>query len=810
MNEHVEQSFAELLRRTRREAGLTQEELAARAGISTRAVSDLERAINRKPQLETFRLLADAIGLSDNERTEWNKARRRATSPVSDAPVTAQAPPRIPAPPTSFVGRSHDVDEIAGLLSQPSVRLVTITGPGGVGKTRVAIEAVNAFAGLTIQFPDGVWFANLAPIRDPVIALTRIAADIGVTISGRQSPVIALAAALRGTRGLLLLDNLEQIIGIGEPIAQFLLTCPGITILATSRAPLRIQGEHEYDVTPFVLPDDIANADLESLRRSAAVRLFEDRARGVTAAIRMTESDVRSIAAICQRVDGLPLAIELVAARVRALPPTTLLDRLDQRLALLAGASHDVPARHQTLRDTIAWSYDLLDPLDQCLFRALGIFQGGAALAAVEAIASHVYDELRLLSGIETLIAQSLVQMHEQADGTPRYSMLETIGEYAREQLSECDELPDIAQRHAQYFREFAVAAEPRLRGPEQALWMTKLEAEHANLLGAIEWLFGRIDLGDPDAVISCFRLASALWWFWYVKGYMALAQKHYARILHLLQTRQPAIQGRTGRTEWSRLYARALFLDAGFTIWRTDHNDDVAWRRMNKSLEIYRQLGQQADIAFLLMFHGYGSQRVGNYADAETYLTEGLEISRRLGDSGTAALALQGLAVVGLRRGDYERASHWATESLSFFMSLGDERGIAAARGTIGALCLRKDDLMQAKSLLCDSLRIRHHIGDRGGIAWCLEWLAELVLLDVTCPAGPLRAAHLLGAAAALRIAVDSPVDPVDLPDHERVVASVQAQLSDPAFVAAWEAGRALPVDAAVAYALDDNTPAG
>jgi non-specific serine/threonine protein kinase len=333
---------------------------------------------------------------------------------------------------------------------------------------------------------------------------------------------------------------------------------------------------------------------------------------------------------------------------------------------------------------------------------------------------------------------------------------------------------------------------------------MAKIEIEHANFLSAIEWLFGRTDLGDADAVVSCYQIASALWWFWYVKGYMALAQQHYARILHLLQTRQPAIQARTGATEWSRLYARALFLDAGFTIWRTDHNDDAAWRRMNKSLEVYRQLGQHADIAFLLMFHGYGSQRIGNFADAETYLSEGLQISRRLGDGWNAALALQGLAVVGLRSGDFERAGRWVVESLSLFESLGDERGIAAARGTLGALCLRKDDLAQANALLCDSLRIRHHIGDRGGIAWCLEWLAEAALLDATRPAGPLRAAHLLGAAAALRIAVDTPIDPVDLPDHERVMASVQRHLSDPAFVAAWEAGRALTVDAAVAYALD------
>jgi predicted ATPase/DNA-binding XRE family transcriptional regulator len=808
MDEHVEQSFAELLRRARREASLTQEELAARAGISTRAVSDLERAISRKPQLETLRLLADALGLSADERNAWSGVRRRARSSANDTMAARQASVRIPAPPTSFVGRARELDEIAELLSQPNVRLVTITGPGGVGKTRTAIEVVNAYADAAARFPDGFWFADLAPIRDPDIALTAIAAEVGVTVSGRQSPVTALAAAMRDKRGLLLMDNLEQIVGIGEPLAQLLLMCPVITILATSRAPLRIQGEYEYTVKPFSLPVDIADADLDRLRQSAAVKLFEDRAQGIAANLRMCERDVRAVAEICRRVDGLPLAIELVAARVRVLPPSALLDRLEQRLPLLAGAPHDVPTRQQTLRDTISWSYDLLDPIDQRLFRTLGVFQGGGTLEAVEAITAHICDGARLLTGLETLIAHSLIQMHEYFDGTPRYSMLETIAEFAREQLSEGDEFLDISQRHAQYFRAFAAMAEPELHGTDQTQWMTTTETEHANLLRSIEWLFGRVDLGDTDAIISNFRITSALWWFWHVKGYMAIAHEYYDRILRLLQTRQPAIESRIGRTEWSRCYARALFLAGSFMFWTADHIDELSWRWMNESLKIYRQLGQQSDVAFLLMFHGYGAQRAGDFDDGETYLTEGLEISRRLGDTENAALTLQGLGMIGLRRGDYENASRWVTESLSLFTLLDDERGIAAARGTLGALYLRRDDLAQANALLSDSLRIRHHIGDRGGIAWCLEWLAEAALLDGTRPGGAIRAARLLGAAVALRVAVDTPIDPVDLPDHERVVASVQTQLSDPAFVAAWEAGRALSLDAAVAYALN-NTPA-
>ncbi|HEX5166902.1 MAG TPA: hypothetical protein VFV93_15965, partial [Thermomicrobiales bacterium] len=509
------------------------------------------------------------------------------------------------------------------------------------------------------------------------------------------------------------------------------------------------------------------------------------------------------VAGVCRRVDGLPLAIELVAARVRLLPPAALLDRLERRLPLLTGAPNDAPPRQQTLRGTIAWSYDLLNPATQRLFRALGVFRDGWTLDALESVSGQTDAGSVVLDGLETLIAHSLVRMHEQADGQPRYSMLETIAEFAREKLDASDEALEARRRHVHHYLRLARKAEPHLKGAEQARWMATLEQEFANLLGALRWLREQAKQGDAAAVVTSFQIADPIWWFLHIHGHMREGRQQFDTIMRLLQEQQAAVTALTGPAEWSRMRARTLFYVAALDTWQADHHDEHAWRMMQESLAIYRRLDQRADIASTLMFLGYGAQRIGNFAEAEGYLMEGLTVARDAGDDGVAALLSQGLGMIGLRRGDYERGSGWVKESLALFTCLGDERGIAASRATLGALLLRQDDLAQANALLRESLTARHQVGDKGGIAWCLEWLAEAAMLGGSPQDSLLRAARLLGAATALRAAIDSPIDPVDMPEHERVMASVQAQLSDPAFVAAWEAGRAMALDDVVGYAL-------
>jgi predicted ATPase/DNA-binding XRE family transcriptional regulator len=811
MDTRAEQSFAELLRRARREAGLTQEELAARAGISTRAVSDLEREINRTPQLETLRLLADALELSSPDRQTWSAVRRRTSTRerahVRHEATGTQQGGHLPTPLTSFVGRDREVAEVVAMLGRPNVRLVTITGPGGVGKTRLAIAAGQRVTGSDGRFPDGVWFVNLAPLRDPELVLPSIATALSLSVSGKKPVLMALIGTLRNTSRLLVLDNVEQVV-MGVPrLADLLIACPGLVVLATSRIPLRIQGEHEYAVKPFVVPAPATVGDLDGLRRYPAIDLFQQRAQDIVADFQITDGNAQAVVGICQRVDGLPLAIELVAARVRLLPPGALLARLERRLPLLSGATHDVPERQQTLRNTIAWSYGLLEATHHRLFRALGVFQGGWTLDAAEAVVGHTCDGTDVLDGLETLVAHNLVRMHEQLDGEPRYSMLETIAEFAREQLDERDEARAVYQRHVQHFLHVATRAEPHLKGVDQTPWMAMLEQEHANLRGALQWLDRQSEQGDVDAVLTSVRLVSTIFWFWYVQGHMREARQHFATILAHLRDRQAAIQSLTGPTEWSSMNARLLFLLSGFSTWQADHHDEQAWLMLLESLNIYRNLNQTVDIASTLMYLGYGAQRVGKFAEAEAFLIEGLAISRELNDDGLVALLLQGLGMIGLRRGDYDGGSAWVTESLAVFTSLGDERGIAAASATLGALRLRQQDLVQANALLSNSLALRHRIGDKGGIAWCLEWMAEAALAEGRPPDSPLRAARLLGAATALRVAIDSPIDPVDVPDHKRIVAAIQSQLTDPAFVAAWEGGRMMTLDDVTSYTLDRNS---
>lgn len=802
MAARAERSFAELLRRARREAGLTQEELAARAGVSTRAVSDLERSINRAPQLETLRLLADALELSADDRQLWSMARRRPSS-RDDAANSQPSSAHLPTPLTSFVGRDREVAEIVALLRKPDTRIVTITGTGGVGKTRLAIAVGRAVEGPDGHFSDGVRFVNLAPLTHLDLVTRAIATALEIESSSRKPDLPALIAALRNARQLLVLDNVEHVVESAPQLAALLRACPGLTIMATSRVPLRVRGEREYKIRPFALPADIVAADLDRLRRFDAIDLFEQRARDIVADFRITADNGQAVAGICRRVDGLPLAIELVAARVRLLPPAALLARLERRLPLLTSAPHDAPARHQTLGDTIAWSYDLLEPAHQRLFRLLGVFQDGWTLDALEAVTGQSDAGSIVLDGLETLIAHSLVRMHEQTDGQPRYSMLETISEFAREKLEASDEALEARQRHAQHFRCIAREAEPHLTGAGQARWMTMLEQELANLRGALQWLHARGEQGDAGAVITAFQIADPIWWFWHVHGHMREARQLFETSMGLLREQQAAITALVGPAEWLRMHAKMLFYVSTLDTWQADHHDERAWQQMKQSLDIHRELDQRADIASTLMFLGYGSQRIGNFEEAEGYLKEGLAVSRELADDGVAALVLQGLGLIGLRRGDYERGSAWVTESLELFTCLGDERGIAASRATLGAILLRQHDVARANILLHESLTLRHRVGDKGGIAWCLEWMAEAALLGGVLPTRFLRAARLLGAATALRAAIDTPIDPVDMPDHARVVAAVQAQLTDPAFVAAWEAGRAMSLDDIVAYAL-------
>src|SRR5215204_262131 len=510
----TESGFGDLLRRYRVAAGLTQEALAERAGVSTRGVSDLERGAHGLPRKDTLQLLLDALDLAVADRATLVAAARR--------PVTTRVPresddrpPGLPVPLTPLIGRDQEIEAVAALLTQLTVRLLTLTGPGGTGKTRLALAVAERLAP---AFPDGVVFVSLAPVADPALVAPAIAERLGVRERAEQTLREALVTHLAGKRLLLVLDNFEHVLPAAPLVAELLGTCPALRVLSTSRAALHLSGEHLYSVPPLALPDARRLPPLEELGQTAAVRLFVDRARAVKSDFTLSEANTPAVVEIVHRLDGLPLALELVAARARALSPAALAVRLDRRLPLLTGGAQDLPDRQRTLRNTIAWSYDLLRPNEQTLFRRLGVFAGGCTLEAAEAVAD-LDKPFDVLEGMTALLNTSLLQSEEQA-AEPRYTMLATIREFAQERLIESGEESATRDRHARFFRDLAERAGPEIVETADPAWLDVLDREHDNLRAALAW---SRDTDDHDTLL---RLAGDLAMFWYYRGYLGEGQR--------------------------------------------------------------------------------------------------------------------------------------------------------------------------------------------------------------------------------------------------------------------------------------------
>lgn len=507
--------FATRLRALRERAALTQEELAERAGLTSNAVGALERGERRRPYPHTVRALATALGLDESDRAGLAAAARpaRPPGPEGSDPLDPTRPNHRPLtePAAPLLGRAAELADILKRVRGRTTRLLTLTGPGGVGKTRLALAAA---AGLRADFPDGLAVAELAPVRDPLLVLPTVATALGLPQVGPGDLVAQVSAYLGDRRPLLVLDNLEHVLAAAAAVADLLARCPGLTVLATSRAPLRVRAEQELPLLPLGLPDQTGAA---AVAASPAGQMFLDRARAAAPAYAVTASSAPAIAEICRRLDGLPLALELAAAHARLLDPATLLARLDQ--AVGTGRSRELPERQRTMAATLDWSHALLTRAEQALLRRLSVFAGGFTLAAVEVVAGEDVDVFPALAG---LVEQSLVVAPDEHG---RYRLLEPVRQYAAGHLTAAREHASIAARHAEHFAAWATAARRGLRGPEQGGWLDRLHREHANLRAAVGVL---LDRGDPGRVG---RLLGRTWLYWALRGHAGEGLRWAARV---------------------------------------------------------------------------------------------------------------------------------------------------------------------------------------------------------------------------------------------------------------------------------------
>jgi predicted ATPase/class 3 adenylate cyclase len=689
-------------------------------------------------------------------------------------------PNNLPSRLTSFIGRERETSEAKRLLG--GGRLLTLTGPGGSGKSSLALRVASELLEQGEEFEDGVFFVALAPIGDPALVVSTIAQTMGIREAAGGSLLDHLKGALRDKRLLLVLDNFEQVVPAAPLVNELLAAAPRLKILVTSRAVLRLSGEKDYPVPPLGLPEAGRALTAEGLSRYAAVALFVERALDAKPDFTVTDENASAIAEICSRVDGLPLAIELAAARVRLLPPRALLARLARRLPLLVGGARDLPARQQTLRDTIAWSYDLLGAEEQALVRQLGVFVGGFTLEAAEAVCAGESD---LLDGLASLVDKSLLLQAEH-QGEPRFRMLETIREYALEVLQVSGEATEIQRRHAMHFLALAEAAEPELQRAQQATWFDRLEREHDNLRAAARW-----SLESHDAELAL-RLGRALERFWEVRGFLSEGQHWLDRALDLAAGTQPPVS--------ARVKAAALSAAGTLAYVRSDYERAVAL--LQDSLTLWRELGDRAGVATSLHNLSRVKFYQGDHERAAALCEQSLTSRRELRDTRGVAMSLNTLGVIARNRGDQATARALYEESLGLFRDLGDQWGMGQLLNNLARVARDLGDWTWTVTLCTESLALFREVGDRHGVAWVLSNLA----IVAQSRGAWASAARLFGVVDALRVALGSSslsLSPAERSIYDAAVAATRAGLGDEAFAAAWAAGRVLSLEQAIAEAL-------
>jgi predicted ATPase/class 3 adenylate cyclase len=622
---------------------------------------------------------------------------------------------------TALVGRERELEEIPRILLREDVRIVTLTGPGGTGKTRLALAVAQA---LSAEFENGTWFVPLASLVDPSLVGPAIARALSIAEQPSRPIVDTLIEFISRRQMLLVLDNFEQVTDAATLAAELLRACPRLELLVTSRGPLHLSSEHEYPVPPLRLPDRQRWADADAIRHSAAVELFMQRARAARPDFELTSENAAAVAEICTRLDGLPLALELAAARIRLFSPQALLSRLGRRLDLLRGGARDLPERHQALRQTIAWSHDLLNAEEQSLFRRMAVFVGGCTLEAVEHIsqATGGTESADVLDGIGALTDRSLIKRQEDERGETRLFMLETIRDFGVELLEQSGESERVHHSHAMFYLALAEHAALRLTGPDVRVWLDKLEADHDNVRAAIAWA---IEQGDEDTAL---RLGAAIWRFMVIRGHMREGRELLLRILRTSDESQP-----------TAARARLLFGIGHLGGEMADLAEAIQY--LEQCLDTARRIGDERLIAQAMTAVSWMQSQIGDLDVSETLTLEALERHRQLGDERGKALALNTLGWITLWRGDLDQAEQRFLESLRLRDDLGDRRGVAYEQTNVSFVYQLRTQFDQASNLLDEALITFSMLRDDQLLAWTLTAQGNVALLV----GDPAKSARLL-----------------------------------------------------------------
>jgi predicted ATPase/transcriptional regulator with XRE-family HTH domain len=824
MNSEI--SFGRWLKERRKALDLTQYDFARRIGCAIVTIRKIE-SDQRRPSTQLAELMAEQLELSADERKAFLRFARiepnssRLTLPGHTDGVVGRLIRRqiiLPSPLTPLIGRDLDVVDVAGRVLEDDVRLLTLLGPPGVGKTRLGIQVARSLSG---SFADGVCFVALAPVQDAELVAAAIAQTLGLAEMGSLPLRLRLIEALEDKRLLLLLDNFEQVVGSAPLVADLLAACPHLKILVTSRSALRVSGEEVFTVQPLALPDLEALPGVKSLAHCPSVALFVARAQAAKPNFVLTATNAESVAAICVQVDGLPLAIELVAVYVKVFAPPSLLMQLSRRLKQSGTSARDLPPRQQTLWNAIGWSYDLLNPGEQRLFERLAVFAGGCTLEAIETICNADGDlEIDVMDGLLALLEKSLLYQEDGANEEPRFIMLHTIREYGLERLTVSGTADIFQRRHAHFFLALAELAEPFLRGPRQEEWLARLDLEHDNMRAALAWSRSALD----DATLGL-RLAGALWWFWFRRGHMNEG-RHW-------------IEGALAQTEaLGRVAMRAQVLHAAgvFTWLQGDYA--LAKDRLQESLAIWRELDDKRGLAHAMNYLGMVVTHQDEATQARSLHEESLALFQVMQDAWGVALALRNLGMVARVQGDAEGASALYEQSLRAFRDVRDKWGLIVVLNGLGeigrsqghydrAAALYEESLAlsrqvrdkwlsamilhnlahvaqhqgvyeQASALIEESLRLWRDLGNKPGMALCLFALAGVAIKV----GNPKQAVRLFGAAEALFERKVIRTAFVDQAEYTRNLAAARAELDEVIFAALWAEGKMMTLEEVTASA--------